>query len=90
MHDVGSILREERKARGLEISDIAKRTHINAFYLKAMEEGKYHVIPRVFDKGYLRIYAKLLGLDAPTLIDQYELERKAVPTNPSLSVARSA
>ncbi len=90
MRDIGSILREGRIARGLEISDVARRTCISGYYLKAMEEGKFHVVPKVFDKGYLKIYAKLLGLDTADLLNLYEQEKKpAVPSDRPVE-ARSA
>lgn len=72
MNDVGRILKEERMARGLEIGDVARRTCISAHYLKDMEEGKFNKIPRVFDKGYLKIYANLLDIDTKSLLALYE------------------
>jgi cytoskeletal protein RodZ len=40
-----------------------------------MEEGKFQIIPNVFDKGYLKIYAKLLNLDAQPLLALYEQKK---------------
>lgn len=77
MRDIGRILKEGRIARGLEIGDIAKTTCISGYYLKAMEEGKFQSIPRVFDKGYLKIYATLLNLDTKPLLAQYEQKKQA-------------
>jgi cytoskeleton protein RodZ len=81
MCDIGSALKEGRKALGLELSEVARKTCINAFYLKALEEGRYHIIPKVFDRGYLRIYATLLGLDVQGMLSQYEQERNKVPSD---------
>ncbi len=75
MHDIGRLLKEERVARGLEIGDIAQRTRISAHYLKDMEEGRFHRIPNVFDRGYLKIYANFLALDTKPLLAQYEQEK---------------
>ena len=75
MNDVGRILKEERMARGLDIGDVARRTRISAHYLKDMEEGKFNKIPRVFDKGYLKIYANLLNIDTKSLLALYEQKR---------------
>jgi cytoskeletal protein RodZ len=72
MHDIGRILKEKRIAQGLEIGDVAKRTCISAHYLKAMEEGRFHVIPKVFDKGYLKIYANLLDMETQPLLAMYD------------------
>ena len=89
MRDIGSALKEGRKALGLELSEVARKTCINSFYLKALEEGRYHMIPKVFDRGYLRIYATLLGLDVQSLLSQYEQERNKVPSD-HLAQVRSA
>lgn len=80
MHDIGRMLRESRVAHGLEIGDIARKTRISAHWLKAMEEGRFHVIPKVFDKGYLKIYASLLELDSKPLLSMYEQSSVTVTT----------
>ena len=72
MLEIGLVLREKRLARGLEIGDVAKSTCICARYLVAMEEGKFQTIPNVFDKGYLKLYAKALALDTTPLLALYE------------------
>lgn len=72
MRELGLVLKEGRLARGLEIGDIARSTCICARYLKAMEEGKFQIIPNVFDKGYLKLYAKALDMDTKPLLALYE------------------
>jgi len=80
MHDIGRMLKEGRVARGLEIGDIARKTCISARYLTAMEEGHFHIIPKVFDKGYLRIYANILELDSKPLLSRYQERTATVNT----------
>jgi len=80
MREIGMALREGRLARGLEIGDIAKSTCISARYLKAMEEGKFQAIPNVFDKGYLKLYAKALDLDTKPLLALYEQMKNKAAT----------
>jgi cytoskeleton protein RodZ len=82
MQDIGRILKESRMARGLEITDIARRTCISARYLRAMEEGRFSIIPNVFDRGYLKIYARLLQIDAVPLLARYEQLKKPAATQP--------
>jgi cytoskeletal protein RodZ len=72
MHDIGRILKEEREARGLEIGDVARRTCICSRYLLAMEEGRFQIIPKVFDRGYLKIYANHLNIDSRPLLALYD------------------
>lgn len=76
MREIGQALKERRLARGFEIGDVAKLTCISAHYIKTMEEGKFQLIPNVFDKGYLKIYARLLDLDARRLVELYERKKK--------------
>jgi cytoskeletal protein RodZ len=89
MRDIGRALREERMAMGLDIGDIARRTCINAYYLRAMEDGRFHIIPKVFDRGYLKIYANLLHLDTKPLLALYE-QKKSIPADQHLITAKSA
>lgn len=72
MNDIGRMLREERIARGLEIGELARQTCISSRYLVAMEEGRFQNIPNVYDKGYLKLYAKALDLDAARILALYE------------------
>ncbi len=78
MQDIGRILRESRLSRGLDISDIARKTCIGARYLAAMEEGKFQKIPHVFDKGYLKIYATFLSIDTKALLALYDQKKNTV------------
>jgi cytoskeletal protein RodZ len=75
MREIGRVLREGRVALGLEIGDIARKTCISAHYLAAMEEGRFQIIPRVFDKGYLKIYASFLHMDAKPILALFEQQR---------------
>ncbi len=85
MKDIGRILKESRMARGLDISEIAKRTCINIRYLRALEEGRFNIIPSVFDRGYLKIYAGLLQIDAVSLLARYEQLKRPPVTQPTVS-----
>lgn len=72
MRDIGQVLKEGRLALGLEIGDIARKTRISSYYLRAMEDGKFQIIPKVFDKGYLKIYANFLHIDTKPILALYE------------------
>ena len=48
-------------------------TKIRRKYIQALENDDFDVLPgKVYVKGFLRSYAKYLGLDGKTLVDQYE------------------
>lgn len=76
MRKIGEVLKAGRLALGLEIGDIAKKTCISVHYLKAMEEGRFQIIPKVFDKGYLKIYADFLHIDVKPILALYDEQMK--------------
>jgi len=59
----GKQLREAREAAGLSREDVAAQMRLNERMVSALEEDDYSVFPSAtFVSGYLRSYAKLLGL----------------------------
>ena len=40
-----------------------------------MEDGKFQIIPKVFDKGYLKIYARFLHIDINNILAMYEQQK---------------
>lgn len=68
---IGEQLRAARIARGKSLQDVQADLHIREKYLEALEEEKFQVIPGiVYAKGFLRSYARYLGLDEDALIAQ--------------------
>lgn len=58
-------LRDTRVLAGLSLSDVERDTRINRVYLEAIEEGRFQDIPApVYARGFVRSYARYLGLDA--------------------------
>jgi cytoskeleton protein RodZ len=88
MREIGRVLREGRLALGLEIGDIAQKTCISPHYIRAMEDGKFQIIPKVFDKGYLKIYANFLHIDTKPILALYEAQNQ--PTNNQIVEHKSA
>ncbi|WP_424658893.1 helix-turn-helix domain-containing protein [Desulfofundulus sp.] len=63
------MLREARHARGLSLEQVEAETKIRRKYLEALEEEAFDVLPgRVYVRGFLRNYARFLGLDAGALV----------------------
>jgi cytoskeletal protein RodZ len=70
-------LRWTRERAGLSIEDIAARTKIQIPLLEAMERGDFQRVPGgLFVRGFLRAYAREVGLDPEVVVadylDQYE------------------
>ena len=82
---VGYTLRQERERQNLSISDIEQGTSIRATYIEAIENGEYDQLPgKVYTKGFIKNYAKFLGLDADSVAkefaaDMHELEETPEP-----------
>ena len=67
---LGSWLRRQREMRGIELRQIADRTKISLRYLKAMEQDRFDLLPAaVFAKGFLREYAKYVGLNPDEVVN---------------------
>ena len=66
-------LKKIRISSGLEIDDIARATCITARYLKAIEEGDFSEIPGdIYTRGYIKEYAKYLGVPFSEALKEYE------------------
>lgn len=73
MDEFGHILREARETKGFALTEVQKEIRINARFLEALERGEYDVLPTpVHVRGFLRNYARFLGLDPEPLVDRYE------------------
>lgn len=68
MPSIGEQLRAARAARGLSLQDVKAELRIREKYLQAMEADDFASIPGlVYARGFLRSYAKYLGLDPDAL-----------------------
>lgn len=68
----GSWLRQQREIRNINLREISDNTKIGMRYLEALEEDRFEVLPApIFAKGFLREYAKYVGLDADEVVNFY-------------------
>jgi len=73
--DLAEILKKTREAKGLSLEEVADMTRVRRAYLEAFEQAAYDVLPpRAFAIGYVKAYAKALGLDEETLADMFKRE----------------
>lgn len=80
MDELGHILREARETKGLTLQEVQEKTRINTRYLEALENGDYENLPTpVHVRGFLRNYARFLGLDPQPLLDRYEYGQSNKP-----------
>lgn len=73
MDELGQILREARENKGLTLEEVQAETRIHSRFLTALEKGDYAALPTpVHVRGFLRNYARFLGLDPQPLLDRYQ------------------
>ena len=66
-------LKKIRISTGLEIDDISRATCITTRYIRAIEEGDFSEIPGdIYTRGYIKEYAKYLGIPFSEAIKEYE------------------
>jgi cytoskeleton protein RodZ len=71
----GSVLAAARHALNLSVNDVARHLKLSPAQVEALEQGTYERLPgRVFVRGFLRNYAKLLGIDPQPLLRSIESE----------------
>jgi hypothetical protein len=80
----GGLLAAARKAAGLELADIARTTRVPLRYLKAIEADDHDALPALpYAQGFVRAFAKAVGLDAEALTIRFRAETTKQPHVPS-------
>ncbi|MBL7251504.1 RodZ domain-containing protein [Alloalcanivorax sp. C16-2] len=75
----GERLRRAREEQGLSQDEVSKHLRLSLSYLRALEEDDYDRLPEPpFIKGYLRNYARFLGLPAEELARRFQQEVDAL------------
>jgi cytoskeleton protein RodZ len=73
MESIGDFFRHVRETKGLTLDDVASKTRIHPDFLIALEEGNFTKLPdQVFAKGFVRSYARSLGLDEDDAMRRFE------------------
>lgn len=68
----GEELRKEREIRGISLAEIAEATKISKRFLGAIEKNDFATLPApVFARGFVREYARYLGLNAEDMVTRY-------------------
>ncbi len=72
MESLGAKLRREREKKNLSLEQASSVTKIGTRFLTAIETDQFDQLPGgIFNRGFIRSYARYLGLDEETIIDQY-------------------
>jgi len=80
---IGSVFREARNRRKIDLSEVEAATRIRLRYLRAIENEEWGVLPGgVYTRGFIRTYASYLGLDGERLADDYRKSVEGGGRNP--------
>lgn len=72
MNNLGSLLREKRESKGINISEVSKDLEIKEVVLENIEQGNIGAFKDIFIlKENIKNYAKYLGLESDKLIDEF-------------------
>jgi cytoskeletal protein RodZ len=75
--EIGRILEQKRKERGLSLEEVEQATKIRKRYLTGLEREDYTILPdAVYARGFLKTYANYLGLDGEALSQHLRSNRK--------------
>ena len=84
---VGERLRAAREAQGLTLDEIAASTRIPRRHLQTIEEGRYDDLPApTYSAGFIKSWARRLGLDGQALSDQFRMEMGSLSVEPVQSL----
>jgi len=74
-----------RGARGLSQKEVADELFLTTTFIRYLDEGDFEKIPKpAFIKGYLRSYARVVGLDGNELVAAFEQEQNIAPQTPKI------
>ena len=69
----GETLRQAREQKGLSLSQVAGQLNLTENSLRQLENGAFDKLPgHTFSRGYIRAYAKLMGLDQAELVNSFD------------------
>src|SRR5262245_18920585 len=72
MDSIGDFFKQVRETKGLTVDEVASKTRIRTDFVKALEEGNFAKLPdQVFARGFVRSYARSLGLDEDDAIHRF-------------------
>lgn len=75
---LGERLEEARKRKGISLREAAEATKIRSDYLASLESNAFDIaLPPIYTRGFLKIYARFLRLDADKLVTDYDAQHRS-------------
>ena len=87
MDSIGHTLRNERQLKQLSLEELAQTTRIPLKSLQQIEADEFAQLPGdIFVRGFVRSYAKALGVDSDPLLQRFEADRREKDQRAQLEV----
>ncbi len=72
---IGQKLEDARNRKGISIREASESTKIRGDFLTAFEAGNFDLnLPEVYLRGFIRVYARFLGIDPESAVADLNLE----------------
>ncbi|WFE70987.1 DUF4115 domain-containing protein [Halomonas sp. M1] len=77
----GELLLRQREALGVPLIDAARALNLRPAVVEGLEQDNYAEIPvTAYRRGYLRAYARYLGMDDRLVLDAYQVQNGSIDT----------
>ncbi|HEY3176201.1 MAG TPA: RodZ domain-containing protein [Candidatus Polarisedimenticolia bacterium] len=72
MASFGEELKRERELRDISLKEISEATKISIRFLEALEHNNFEILPGgIFNRGFIRSYARFIGIDGEEMVNAY-------------------
>jgi len=83
MQTIGERLEEARKTKGISIREAAEATKVRGDYLHKFESNQFDInLPDIYVRGFLRNYARYLGLNPDKIVNDFAALGHGTPHRP--------
>lgn len=83
MESVGQYLRQQREAKAMSIEEVARATRVPMSSVERLESDQFDELPgEVFVRGFMRSYARAVGIDADDVLARYTASRRVAWVTP--------
>ncbi|WP_418526051.1 RodZ domain-containing protein [Ligilactobacillus animalis] len=90
MTDIGTILKEARKEKGLTLDDLQQTTKIQKRYLIAIEDGDFAALPgKFYVRAFIKQYAETVGIDPEELLVKLDENNAPKPKEETEATTRT-
>ncbi|MEX2501061.1 MAG: helix-turn-helix domain-containing protein, partial [Trueperaceae bacterium] len=76
---LGALLQEGRERSGMDLADVASRTHVRRAYLEALEADDVDALPEdVYARNFVRLFARAVGVDVDEALARFSTLRAPI------------